>query len=138
MNDKILGLMGLMRRASAIEIGEVNTGGAVKAGKAKLLLLASDASHNAIHRAETFVYGHSTVLLTLPYTKEEISKSVGLGGCSMAAVTDIGFANALMKALADRDKDSYGELSEEVESRFLKAEHRKKKRPSAGASKGTV
>ena len=45
--DKILNMLGLMRRANAIQIGETNTGSAVRAGKAKLLLLASDASDNA-------------------------------------------------------------------------------------------
>ena len=138
MSDKILGLLGLMRRANAVDIGETNSGAAVRRGKAKLLLLASDASDNARRRAETFVFGHRTILLTLPYTKADISGSVGVSGCSMATVTDMGFANALMKALAAADNEKYGSIANEVEGRFLKTESRKKKRPAARDTRGTV
>ena len=41
MREKTLNLLGLMRKANAIAVGETNTGGAVRAGKAKLLLLAA-------------------------------------------------------------------------------------------------
>ncbi len=138
MSDKILGLLGLMRRANALDVGETNSGAAVKAGRAKLLLLASDASDNARRRAETFVFGHRTFLLTLPYTKAEVSGSVGVSSCSMAAVTDIGFANALMKALAAVDNEQYGSIANEVGDRFRKTESRKKKRPPTRDSRGTV
>ena len=57
MREKTLNLLGLMRRANAISLGETNTGASVRAGKAKLLLLALDASENARHRAEGFVHG---------------------------------------------------------------------------------
>ena len=39
MRGKALSLLGLMRRARAIEPGEMSTGNAVRGGKAKLLLL---------------------------------------------------------------------------------------------------
>ena len=54
MDDRAIGLIGLMRRAGAIEIGEDNSGSAVSAGKAKLLLTAADASENALRHAERF------------------------------------------------------------------------------------
>jgi len=126
MSDKILNLLGLMRRANAIQIGETNTGAAVRAGKAKLLLLASDASGNAQSRAEGFVRGRNVLTVPLPYTKEEISAGVGVSGCSMAAVTDMGFANALMKGLSEREPERYLSLAEETGRRFQKAERRKK------------
>ena len=59
MSDKILNMLGLMRRANAIQIGETNTGAAVRGGKAKLLLLAADASDNARSRAEGCTRGRS-------------------------------------------------------------------------------
>lgn len=123
--DKILSLMGLMRRANAIQIGETNTGCAVRAGKGKLLLLAADASDNARSRAEGFVRGRNVTMVSLPYTKEEISSALGLRGCSMAAVTDLGFANAVMKALYQADPDVYSAAAGEVEERFQRAQRRK-------------
>ena len=126
MSDKILNFLGLMRRANAVQIGETNTGAAVRGGKAKLLLLAADASDNARSRAEGFTRGRSVLTVQLPYTKEEISASVGVSGCSMAAVTDIGFANALMKSLSERQPESYSALAGEMDALFSKAQRRKK------------
>ena len=107
MREKTLKFLGLMRRANALQVGENNTGEAVRAGKAKLLLLAEDASDNARKRAESFVGGRSCLLLCLPFSKEELSSALGLGGCSMAAVTDLGFANALINRLRELDPDAY-------------------------------
>ena len=126
MREKTLNLLGLMRRANAVQIGETNTGAAVRGGKAKLLLLASDASDNARSRAEGFLHGRSTIGVNLPFTKEEISSHVGVNGCSMAAVTDIGFANALMKSLAAMSPEKYSAVAAQVEERFSRAERRKK------------
>lgn len=125
MREKTLMLLGLMRKASAVEIGETNAGAAVRSGKAKLLLLASDASDNARGRAEGFFRGHSTLSVDLPFTKDEISAHVGVNGCSMLAITDMGFANAFMKDLCQLS-DSYLTIAREVTVRFEKAEKRKK------------
>ena len=100
MSERLLNMLGLMRKAGAIDIGETNTGGACRGGKAKLLLLASDASPNAQSRAAGFTRGRNVCTATLPFTKEEISAHVGVNGCSMAAITDIGFANAFAAALS--------------------------------------
>ena len=121
-----LNLLGLMRKANAIAVGETNTGGAVRAGKAKLLLLAADASDNARSRARGFTHGRDIVTVTLPFTKDEIAAHVGVSGCAMAAITDIGFANAFMKSLAAAVPEGYDESTAEIQRRFEKADRRKK------------
>lgn len=126
MNEKCLNLLGMMRKAGAIEIGEANTGIACRDGKAKLLILAADASDNARRRAESFVNGRKTVMIKLPFTKEEVSEKVGAGGCSMAAVTDLGFANAFVKLLAADEPERYAEAAETLNARYDKAVRRKK------------
>ena len=126
MREKTLNLLGLMRKANAIAVGETNTGGAVRAGKAKLLLLAADASDNARSRARGFTHGRDIVTVTLPFTKDEIAAHVGVSGCAMAAITDIGFANAFMKSLAAAVPDGYYESAAEIQRRFEKADRRKK------------
>ena len=126
MREKTLNLLGLMRKANAIAVGETNTGGAVRAGKAKLLLLASDASDNARSRARGFTHGRDVVTVTLPFTKDEIAAHVGVSGCAMAAITDIGFANAFMKSLAAAVPDGYDESAAEIQRRFERADRRKK------------
>ena len=126
MDDRAIGLIGLMRRAGAIEIGEDNSGSAVSAGKAKLLLTAADASENALRHAERFTQGRRVITVPLHYTREELGKALGIGGCSMAAVTDIGFANALMKALREQEPDMYAQAADTIEQRQAKAARRKK------------
>lgn len=126
MREKTLNLLGLMRKANAIAVGETNTGGAVRAGKAKLLLLASDASDNARSRARGFTHGRDVVTVTLPFTKDEIAAHVGVSSCAMAAITNIGFANAFMKSLAAAVPEGYDESTAEIQRRFEKADRRKK------------
>lgn len=126
MREKTLNLLGLMRKANAIAVGETNTGGAVRAGKAKLLLLAADASDNARSRARGFTSGRDVVTVTLPFTKDEIAAHVGVSSCAMAAITDIGFANAFMKSLAAAVPEGYDESTAEIQRRFEKADRRKK------------
>ena len=126
MREKTLNLLGLMRKANAIAVGETNTGGAVRAGKAKLLLLASDASDNAQSRARGFTHGRDVVTVTLPFTKDEIAAHVGVSSCAMAAITDIGFANAFMKSLAADVPEGYDESTAEIQRRFERVDRRKK------------
>ena len=126
MNDKALGLLGMMKRAGAIEMGEDHSSDAVAAGKAKLLLLSSDASDKARLRAERFTYGHRVLTVPLHYTGAELAGSLGIGSCSMAAVTDMGFANALMKELCSQRPELYEALRQETEQRFAKAQRRRK------------
>ncbi len=126
MRDKALKLLGLMRRANAIQPGEDRAGEAMQAGKARMLLLASDAADNARRRAEHLVNGRRAPLVELPFDRAELGGALGLGGCSMAAVTDLGFAAALTKLLAELDGERYASLAEETERRRGKAERRKK------------
>lgn len=134
MEDKALGLLGLMRRAGAIAIGMDNTSDAVRAGKARLLLLSRDAADHARRKAENLSNGRSVLTVELPYSREELADSLGVSGCAAAAVTDLGFANALMKELAARDPARYGETAQETERRCEKAERRRKE---TAARKGT-
>ena len=127
MSEKSLNLLGMMRKAGAIEIGETNAGAACKDGKAKLLILASDASDNARKRAAQFVNGRKTILIDAPYSKEIISDKVGVGGCSMAAITDLGFASAFAKGLAETEPEKYTETAEKLAERYDKAARRKKR-----------
>lgn len=137
MREKALKLLGLMRRANAIQVGEEGSGAAVHAGKARLLLLAEDASDNARRRAESFVNGRRAQLITLPFSKEELAAGLGVGGGSMAAVTDLGFADALMKLLAGIDPERYAADAAETGRRAQKAARRKAETAAAKGKQRT-
>ena len=121
MKEKALHLLGLMRRANAIAVGEVNTGSAARGGKAKLLLLAEDASPNARDRAEGFAAGRGVALVEMPFTTEDLAAAGGVSGGSMAAVTDLGLANALLRLLADEAPERYGAAAGHIEQRWGEA-----------------
>ena len=114
-----------MRRAGRLEIGETAAGSAVKAGKARILCVAADASDNAVRRARSFLTGRRALYVTLPYTKEQLSRALGKSGCSMAACTDFGLSAALLRALAEQDAGEYSALAEEMNRRSEKAAYRK-------------
>lgn len=136
MKEKALNLLGLMRKANAVRIGETDTGAAARSGSAKLLVLASDASDNAKSRAKGFVYGKGIPLITVPFLKEEISAYVGKSGCSMAAVCDLGFADSFIKLLQLISPGMYNdtaqiisaELIREKQCRLERSAHEKNKR----------
>ena len=134
MKDKALNYLGLMRKANAVQIGETDTGAAARAMTAKLVLLASDASDNARSRAKGFVYGRSIPMIISPFTKEEISLHVGKPGCSMLAVTDTGFADALMKTLI-QISDSYASAAEHISMELQKEKQRRKEKSAHDRNK---
>ena len=101
--SEALNYLGIAKKAGSLETGETNSGAVVRAGKAKVLLLASDASENARKRAEGFVHGLKTPLLVLPYTKQQLSEATGSAGCSMAVITDLGLAAVFASKLASSE-----------------------------------
>lgn len=130
MADKALNYLGIMRKAGACAVGETDCGIACRGDKAKVLLLASDASDNARSRAKGFVYGRNIPLVVLPYEKMELAGLLGKGATSMIAVTDLGLANAFMKALAANGNGEYAAVSAALAEK-LAGETRRKKEQQA-------
>ena len=126
MKEKALNLLGLMRKANAAMIGETDTGAAARAQTAKLVVLASDASDNAQSRAKGFVYERNIPLITLPFTKMEISEHVGKSGCSMAAICDLGFADAFMKLLKELDEESDADTAQAISEKLNSQKQRQR------------
>ena len=122
--SKALNYLGLARKAGLLELGEENTGTAVRAGKARLVMLAVDASDNARRRAAGFVHGTKTAMITVPFTKEEISGETGKAGCSMAAFVDIGFAVSFVQTLC-ADGPELAPVLEELTEEKQRADKRR-------------
>lgn len=141
--NRALNYIGIAKKAGAIEIGETETGAVMRAGKGRILILASDASDNAKRRAENFVFGTQAPLVVLPFTKEELSDISGTNGFSMAAFTDVGLAAVFMAALAESEP-SYAEMAELMKQRNEKAVQRKheatvhERKSRLGKSEGTA
>ena len=124
MEDKVLGLLGLMRRAGAIAIGLDNTADAVRAGKARLILLAADAGPSSARRAASFAESGACLLLTIPADKDRLGRALGRTSVAMAAVTDIGFAEAVVQKLAVVD-ERYRSAAEHLAVKAKRAQERR-------------
>lgn len=124
--DKILGLLGLAKKAGRLETGEEPVGAACRARDARLLLLADDAAPNTVRRAAHFAEAGACVMLTVPAPKAVLGAAVGRSSCAMVAVTDIGFADAIAKRLAALDEAHYGLAAERLALKAQRAAERRR------------
>ena len=99
--DKALRYMGLARKAGLLALGEDRCTEAVSEGRAKLLLLASDASPGAVKRAGASLRGHRAPMEALPWKKEELGVALGRPGCVMVCFTDLPLASRFASAMAE-------------------------------------
>lgn len=99
--DKALNLLGLARKGGNIELGEDNCAMACRSGKARLLILASDAGDSVSHRASYFVRSGKPPLIRVDHTKDEMGTALGRNVCPIAAVTDVRLALAFVRAMGD-------------------------------------
>ena len=97
--DKVLNYLALARKGGRAELGEEPVGGAARAGKAYLIVVASDAGDHTWRRAKSFVAGTDQQCIKLPYTKEELGLVTGRGALAIAAVTDAALALAMVRSL---------------------------------------
>ena len=92
---KFLGLLGLCRKSRNVRLGTQDVCRAARDGKAKLVLIAADASANSVEKV-TAACTHSCLNpLFLHFTKATLGTAVGIREVSCAAVTDAGLAGAL-------------------------------------------
>jgi len=126
MNDPILHLLGLARKAARLEIGEEPVGAVCRARQAKLVLIAGDAAPNTFRRAAHCGEAGNVLWLALPHTKEELGFALGRGSVAMLALTDIGFASAIAKKLAAADPEKYGAAAASLDGKAAKALQRQK------------
>lgn len=122
--NRALGLISVARKAGKIEFGEEPVGAAARARKARLILVAADASDHAERRVKSFVAGTKQPWLRLPFTKAELGGAMGKPDCAMAAITDVSLAQAFVKALGEPEK--YAPLLQELDARVRRVRQRAK------------
>ena len=96
--DRALSLLGLAVRAGKVVSGEFSTENSIKAHKAKVVIIAGDASDNTkkkfrdkckFYNVPVFVYG----------TKDKLGHAMGKQDRACAAVEDRGFAKNIAELL---------------------------------------
>lgn len=122
-NDPIVRLLGLAKKAGRLEIGEEPVGGACRARQARLILVASDAADNALHRARNFSAAGKTSWIRIPYGKEVLGHACGQHVCAMAAITDVSLARAFVLALDQPEQ--YEALLSDLDRRVRRVRQRR-------------
>ncbi|GIQ68600.1 hypothetical protein XYCOK13_14240 [Xylanibacillus composti] len=90
--------VGLAMRAGALALGEEGVMKAVRSGKAKLVLLASDASANTAKKAEDKCRYYE-VPIVRSFSREQLGAGTGKGERVLLAVTDDGLAGLIRRHL---------------------------------------
>ena len=121
--DKALNYLALARKAGRIELGEEPVGGAARAQKARLVVVAKDASDHTWRRAKSFVAGTNQQCIRLPYTKDEMGMTLGRTSLAIAALTDPAMALAFVKALPN--PEAYTDALENLAERTQRIRQRR-------------
>lgn len=121
--DKSLGLLSISRKGGNIVLGEEQTGAMARAGRARLLLVASDAGAHTVRRAKSFIAGTAQPMLVVPYTRDELGDALGTTTCALAAITDVRLAQAFVKTLGEPEK--HAELLRDLDVRVQRVEKRR-------------
>ena len=129
--DKTLNYLALARKAGYAELGEEPVGGAARAGKAYVILVASDAGDHTWRRAKSFAAGTDQQTVRLPYTKDEMGMATGRSALAIAAITDVSMALALVSSLPQPPAEAVAMLQ-------AKAEKQKQRKKEAQAHKKNV
>ena len=107
-------MIGLAKKAGRVEIEEP-VGSAARSKHARVILVASDAAAGSVRRAYAFAQTGACLCLTIPADKDALGRALGRSSCAMAAVTDVGFADAIVKKLAVMDPEHYEQASQRLQ-----------------------
>ena len=130
---KALNYMGLARKGSRIELGEEPCGAAARAGHARLIVVAADASPHTWRRAKSYTAGTDQQCLKVPFSKDELGLAIGRTSLAMAAFTDPALALAFVKAL-----DGQEEYREVLDALELKTKRVRQRQDEARAHERNV
>ena len=122
--DKALNYLALARKAGRVELGEEPAGAAARAQKARLIIVAGDATDHTWRRAKSFVANSEQICLQVPFTKDEMGMAVGRSALALAAFTDPAMALGFLKALGEPAK--YAAQIASLEKRTKRIQQRQK------------
>ena len=102
INHKILGLLGLTRKAGKIVFGTEMVIDAIKKDRVKLLLVATDAAERTKKNFEMIAI-EKKIPIRVIESIEEISKAIGQQNKAILGITDINFSKEMIKCIDGGD-----------------------------------
>lgn len=111
MNDQLLSLLGLMRRAGKLALGFDAAVASGQCGQAKLILTASDISPKSAKELEFALSDTAAHVERTKYTQQDFAEAIGRA-VKIIAIEDSGFAKKAKSLLeAQSVSGSIGEES---------------------------
>lgn len=110
MNDKLLSLLGLCRRAGKLVIGADPTTESISKGKSKLVIYASDFSKSSLRHIAPAAQTAGVKIICINRSKDELSLALGKL-CGVLSVEDKGFAEKLNQLI---ENEKGGELYDKI------------------------
>ena len=95
-NMRFLNMLGIATKAGKVVSGEFSTEKAIKEGRAFLVIVASDASHNT-QKLFTDKCSFYKVPVVICSNKEELGHAIGKISRASIAITEEGLAHAIAK-----------------------------------------
>ncbi len=113
------------KKGGRLAVGEEPTGAAARARDARLILVAADAAENSVRRVRHFADAGQCLWCRIGADKDALGRAVGRSSCAMLAVTDIGFAEAIARKLAEGD-ERFAETAEKLAVKAQRAAERRR------------
>lgn len=105
--NKVDSLLGLATKSGNVVSGEFATEKAVKSGKAQMVIVSSDASHNTVK-----MFSNMCIFYEVPFyrygEKEQLGHAMGKSLRSSLAITNPGLAQSIQKHLEAIDQNDGG------------------------------
>ena len=98
--QKALNLLGMAYRARMIINGYDSVMDAITKGKAKIVMIANDASEKTIEAFDKKCFYYK-VDMNVVFNSLELSKAIGKGLVKVLAISDEGFTKSLKKLLSE-------------------------------------
>ncbi len=110
MNQALLSLLGMARRAGRLAPGSSAVLQSIRDRKARLVLIASDISPKTMANTRFAAEKQGIPVCVLPCTLEELSFSIGIRA-GLVALEDEGFARAVLKKIPSNAENTKEEPS---------------------------
>ena len=128
--DRNLQIIGLAKKAGLLAVGSNDTGSAARAGKAQVVISASDASGSALRRARNSAEVCRAMHIIVPYTSFELGNVSGRGSPGTVAILDMGLAARFMRGMAETEPERFGESAELLTQKAAALTEKKNHTPS--------
>jgi ribosomal protein L7Ae-like RNA K-turn-binding protein len=99
--NKIRSYLGLCMRAGKLISGDEGVLKAIRSGEAKLVIIAEDASSNAVKKFSDKCRSYQVPIIQ-HCTREDLGGSIGRENRIIVAITDQGFVRMIQRALENQ------------------------------------